>query len=137
MAEYISGPTMILRWVYSGGTIALSGDYRTCTFTPSVAYVDSSAGSDTHVGRLTALKDSTAAVTLVMHSGTAGTAIQAALATGNAGTLLIQPKGTATSERIITMPAYSDGASVEFPYAEIAVISCGFTGNGSFTDSVN
>lgn len=137
MAEFISGPTMVLTWTYSGGTIALAGDYRTCTFTPTVAYVDSSAGSDTHVGRLTALKDSTAAITLVQQAGTGGTAIQAALATGTGGTLKIQPEGTASGKRVITMPAYSDGAVVDFPYAEVAVISCGFTGNGAFTDSTN
>ena len=97
MAEFIAGPTMVLSWIWSGGTTSLAGDYRTCSWNPSVNYVDSSAGSDTHVGRLTALKDATAAVTLVAQ--TAGTALNAALAPGAAGTLIIAPEGTASGKR--------------------------------------
>lgn len=137
MAEFISGPTMVLNWIWSGGTTSLAADYRTCTFTPTVSLVDASAGSDTHVSRLTALKDSTAAVTLVgATSSTGGTLLAAALATGVSGTLIIAPQGTTTGNRKITMPAYSDGAAMEYPYNEITAISVGFTGNGAFTDGV-
>ena len=132
MAEFIAGPTMVLSWIWSGGTTSLAGDYRTCSWNPSVAFVDSSAGSDTHVGRLTALKDATASVTLVAQ--TAGTAINAALAPGVAGTLIIAPEGTASGKRKITFPCYSDGATYEHPYADIVAISFGFTGNGAHTD---
>ena len=135
MAEFIAGQTMVLNWIYPGGTIALVGDYRTCTWSPVVAYVDASAGSDTYTGRLTALKDATAAITLVAQ--TAGTQINAALAPGTGGTLIIQPEGTATNKRKITFPCYADGASYEFPYNEIVAISCGFTGNGAHTEGVN
>lgn len=132
MAEFIAGPTMVLSWIWSGGTTSLAGDYRTCSWNPSVAFVDSSAGSDTHVGRLTALKDATASVTLVAQ--TAGTALNAALAPGVAGTLIIAPEGTASGKRKITFPCYSDGATYEHPYADIVAISAGFTGNGAHTD---
>lgn len=138
MAEFLAGPTMVLTWTYSGGTISLAGDYRTCTWNPSVAYEDASAGSDTQVGRLTALKDATAAIEIVNQTG--GTAIQTALQPGNAGTLVIQPEGTATNKRKITFPAYCDGAVPSFPYANVSVTSCGFTGSsvlGNFTDTVN
>ena len=137
MAEFIAGPTMTLTWTTSAATTTLNADYRTCSWNPTIAYVDSSAGADTNVGRLTALKDATAAITLVIQAGTAGTAIQNVLQAGQAGTLVIKPQGTATGGRIITFPSYSDGASCEWPYAEIAVISCGFTGNGAYTDTFN
>lgn len=137
MAEFIAGPTMVLTWTYSGGTVALAADYRTCTWAPSVDYVETSAGADTHKGRLTALKDATASITLVAHAGTAGTAIQAALQPGAAGTLVIQPEGTATAKRKITFPCYADGANIDMPYADIVAISCGFTGNGAWTDGAN
>ncbi len=137
MAEFISGPTMVLSWIWSGGTTSLVGDYRTCTFTPTVAYVDASAGADTHVVRLTALKDATAAVTMVgPTASTGGTLLAAALATGVSGTLIIGPGGTVAGQRKITMPCYSDGAAMEYPYNEVAAISVGFTGNGAFTDGV-
>ena len=135
MAEFISGPTMVLSWINAGGTIALAGDYRTCTWSPSVDYVETSAGSDTHKGRLTALKDATASVTLVAQAG--GTAVTAALQPGTGGTLIIQPEGTATGKRKITFPCYADGAVTDHPYADIVAISCGFTGNGVWTDATN
>ena len=138
MAEFLAGPTMVMTWAYSGGTIALNADYRTCAWNPSIAYVDVSAGQDTQVGRLTALKDATAAIELV--NQTAGTAIQTALLAGVAGTLTIQPEGTATNKRKITFPAYSDGGKPTFPYADISITACGFTGSsvlGNFTDGVN
>lgn len=139
MAEFLAGPTMVMTWTYSGGTIALAADYRSATWSPSVAYEEVSAGSDTQVGRITALKDATASIELVLQ--TAGTAIQTALQPGVAGTLVIQPEGTATNKRKITFPSYCDGAQASFPYANVAVISCGFTGAGSvlnnWTDGVN
>lgn len=138
MAELISGPTMILTWTTSAGTFSLNGDYRNVQWNPSTAYAETSAGSDTQVGRLPTLKDATASVELVAQ--TAGTAIASALQPQTAGTLVVQPEGTATNKRKITLPAYSDGAQVSFPYADVAVISVNFSGSSNlnnFTDSVN
>ena len=138
MAELISGPTLVLTWTISGGTFALAADYRTCAFNPSITYEDVSAGSDTQIGRLTTLKDATASIELLIQ--TSGTAIAAAMQPGQAGTLVIQPEGTATNKRKITLPSYCDGATPTFPYANVAVITCGFTGSsvlGNFTDGVN
>jgi hypothetical protein len=133
---------MILKWTATVGTAlgttTLNADYRTCSWNPSIAYVDVSAGQDTQVGRLTALKDATAAVTLVGQTG--GTALKNALTAGQAGTLTIQPEGTATGKRVITFPAYCDGAKVEWPYADVEAISVGFTGSSAlaaYTDSQN
>jgi hypothetical protein len=137
--EFLSGPTMVMSWAYSGGTVSLAGDYTTCAWDPSIAYEDVSAGSDTQVGRLTALKDATASVEIFNQTG--GTAIQAALQPGVAGTLTIQPEGTATNKRKITFPAYSDGGKVTFPFANASKTTCGFTGAGAvlgnWTDGVN
>ena len=139
MAEFLAGPTMVLTWTSSVGTISLAGDYRTCTWTSSIALEDVSAGSDTQIGRLTALKDATASVEIVNQTG--GTAIQAALQPGIAGTLVIQPEGTATNKRKITFPAYCDGGVPAFPYANVSVTTVTFTGAGAvlanWTDGVN
>jgi hypothetical protein len=133
MAEYISGPTMVLSWIWSGGTVSLAADYRNVTWSPSVAYAETTAGSDTHVGRLTTIKDATASIELVNAAG--GTALYAALAPGVAGTLIIGPEGTATGKRKISFPCYSDGGQYAQPYADVATVTCGFTGNGAHTDS--
>jgi len=129
MAEFLAGPTMILTWTTSAGTYNLAGDYRTFTWSPSIDYVEVSAGSDTQKGRLTALKDATANVTLVAQ--TAGTALVAGLVPGQAGTLICGPEGTAVGKRKITLPAYCDGASFDMPYADAVTITCGFTGAGA------
>ena len=133
MAEF-TGKDLKMDWIWSGGTTSLNADYRTVAWNPSIAYADISAGSDTHVGRLPALKDATAAVTLVDSSGTA---IYAGLASGVAGTLIIQPEGTASNKRKITFPCYSDGPVASFTYNDTTTMSVNFTGNGSYTDGVN
>lgn len=139
MAEFLAGPTMVITWITSNGTTSLAGDYRTCTWTPSQAYVIASAGSDSQEGRLPALKDAKANVTLVAQTG--GTSLISQLQPGQAGTLTIQPEGTASNKRKITFPSYCDGGVCEFPYADVAAIAVGFTGAGNilnnFTDGVN
>ena len=138
MPELIAGPTMILSWIWTGGTVVLNGDYRSVSFNPTIAYEEVTAGSDTHVGRLTTLKDATASVELVIQ--TAGTAMGIALQPGNSGTLLIQPEGTAVGKRKISLPCYCDGAQPSFPSANVAGYSIGFTGSstiGNFADTSN
>lgn len=138
MAELISGPTMVLTWTISSGTHTLNADYRTVSWNPSTAYEDVTAGQDTQMGRLPTIKDATASIEMVVQTG--GTAFAAALQPQQAGTLTIQPEGTATNKRKITLPAYCDGAVVTMPYANVAVITCGFSGSSTlanFTDGVN
>ena len=138
MAELIMGQTGVITWTTSTGTTSLAGDYRTVDWSPSTAYTDVTAGSDTQIGRLPTLKDASAAITLVTQTG--GTALIAQLPPQQAGTLVIQPEGTATGKRKITLPAYCDGAKNSFPYADVAVISVNFSGSsvlGNFSDGAN
>lgn len=133
MAEF-TGKDLVLKWVYSGGTVSLNADYRTVSWNPTTAYADTTAGADTHVQRLATLKDATASVTLVDSSSTA---IYGGLDAGVAGTLIIQPEGTATGKRIITFPSFCDGAVPSYTYNDTTTISVNFTGNGAYTDSTN
>jgi hypothetical protein len=142
MAEVISGPSMVLTWTYvigtTAGTSTLAADYRTCTFTPSIAYVDASAGADTWTSRMTGIKDATVSIELVAQTG--GTALYAALQPGQMGTLTIQPEGTATGKRKITFPSYCDGAVAAHPYNDILTLNVGFSVNNSastYADTVN
>ena len=129
MTEVISGPSMILQWITAAGTQDLKADYQEFSWNPSVAYVETSAGQDTQVGRMPTLKDASASVTLVGQAG--GTALIAALVPGQAGTLICGPEGTATGKRKITFPSYCDGPQQEFPYADVTKITAGFTGAGA------
>lgn len=135
MSEFVSGPTMVLQWIWSGGTVSLAADYQACKWSPSTDYAETTAGSDTNKGRLATIKDAKADVTLVgPTSTTGGTSYAAALAPGVGGTLIIGPEGTATGKRKITFPCFSDGLATDFPYNDICMITDSFTGNGSFTD---
>jgi hypothetical protein len=126
---------MKLVWVWSGGTVNLDGDYRTCTFTSSVDVVDGTAGADANKVKYMGMKDATANVSLVAQTG--GTAMNAALVAGNVGTLTIQPEGTATGKPKITFPSFSTGASYEYPYNDVALLSCGFEANAAYTVGSN
>lgn len=138
MAEFIAGPVMVLNWLSGSGTTTLAADYRTVAWSPSIAYADVTAGADAQVGRLPTIKDATCSVELVGQA--AGTALGTVLQPGQAGTLIIQPEGTAVGKRKITFPAYCDGAQITYPYADTVTISVNFTGSSAlnnFTDASN
>ena len=138
MAELISGPTMVLTWTTASGTSSLAGDYRTVTWNPSVAWEDVSAGSDASIGRIATLKDAACSVQLVQQTG--GTALASQVQVGQAGTLVIQPEGTATNKRKITFPAYVDKKDESHPYANVAVFDISFLGSSTlaqYSDSTN
>jgi hypothetical protein len=131
--EYIAGPTMILQWIYSGGTINFAADERSVSWTPTVEFVDATAGADTVRKRLAQFKDATASVALVDQTNAAGTA--SALDAGTSGTLIIGPEGSATGKRKITFPSFSQGAKYNWPFDNVAEITCDFVANGAYTDS--
>lgn len=131
--EYVSGSTMVLQWIYSGGTISFAADQRSVSWSPSVELIDSTAGADTVRKKITSFKDATASISLVDQTNSAGTAT--ALDAGVGGTLIIGPEGTATGKRKIQFPSISMGAKYNFPFDGIAEITCDFQANGAYTDS--
>jgi hypothetical protein len=138
MAEFIAGPTMILSWLSGAGTTVLNTDYRSVNWNPSTAYAETTAGSDSQVGRLPTIKDATCSIELVGQA--AGTALGTVLQPQQAGTLIIQPEGTAVGKRKITFPAYCDGAQIGYPFQDVVSINVNFTGSSNlanFTDASN
>lgn len=131
--EYVSGSTMVLQWIYSGGTINFAADQRSVSWSPSVELIDATAGADTVRKRIASFKDATASIALVDQTNAAGTA--SALDAGVAGTLVIGAEGTATGKRKISFPSFSQGAKYSFPFDNITEISCEFIANGAYTDS--
>ena len=61
----------------------------------------------------------------------------ATLQPGMAGTLIIQPQGTAVNKQKITFPCFCDGAAPSYTYNDVTTTSINFTGNGAYTDGVN
>lgn len=132
MAEF-TGSALVVSWIYSGGTVDLSADFRTLDWQPTTDFADSTAGSDTTRTRLATIKDATAAYAGVGQTG--GTVVAAALAPGTSGTLIIGPEGTASGKRKITFPSLSQGAQYSIPYADVVTLSCSFVANGAWTDA--
>ncbi len=131
MAEFVSGSTMTLTWVTTTyGTVTLNADYRACKITPSVDVIDGTAGADTNKVKYLGKTDVKADVELVTQAG--GTATNAALNAGVQGTLFVGPEGTVAGKPKFTLPAFSTGATYDFPYADIAKITCGFEANGPY-----
>lgn len=113
-----SGSALNLSWVWSGGTVALAGDFRNFEWTPSLSLIETSAGADTFREFISSIGEAGAlSYTAVMQSG--GTALIAALASGNAGTLVYSPSGTATGQPKSTIPAISRGVGYTQPYNEV------------------
>lgn len=133
MAEF-TGKDLVVKWVTTGGTFDISGDYRTLSYKPTVGLVNATAGSDTFEAYLTTVKDTQISLTAVMQA--AGTANENMLEEGTFGTLLIGPEGTATGKRKYTVPAYSTGPNFDWKYNDTVEIKCDFQGSGARTNGV-
>lgn len=131
MAEYV-GSASVLRWVHSAGTANLSADVRSIQWSPTVDFVDATAGQDTTRVRLTTFKDATLSVGMVAQSGTASD-YATILQEGASGTVLYSPAGTATGNRLITMPAYAMGLNFNSPYDDVVEVTVEFQANGAYT----
>jgi len=128
MAAY-SGSALSLSWIYSGGTVALNGDYRQCNYEPSVAMINTTAGSDANEEYIAGVKGGQASFSALMQAN--GTAMFTALAEGTSGTLKIYPEGTAAGKPSITIPAISQGVRWNIPYNDAVEISVTWTQNGA------
>ena len=122
MAEY-AGSAVVVQWIWSGGTLLMSPETRTCTVTPSQDTIDATAGQDTSKQFLSSFTSWDVSWDGVAQNGTAGTVYATALQPGNLGTLNIGPYGTAGSALKYSMPAFAKGAAITMPYADVTTIS--------------
>jgi len=130
MPEY-TGKDLVANFIYSGGTVALGGDYRTIESSKTIGLVQATAGADTNHTYLTTVKDGKYTWSGVAQ--TAGTALETALVAGNSGTLIIQREGTASGKPKETCAVICMGANFTYPYDNVVEISCEFQANGAAT----
>lgn len=130
MTEFV-GSALYATWIYSGGTVVLTGDQRTFTFTPSIDFIDATAGADAARVRLAYLKDYAIAFSGLAND--AGTATITALVEGTSGTLTIGEAGTVTGKPKITLGAFSQGVTRNAPYNDVAMWDYSFIGSGTVT----
>lgn len=140
MSAY-SGSALNVQWVQIAATTTLTGDYRKFTFTPSISFVDETAGADAHKQYISGIKDSNATFEAVLQSGTGagGTATFGGtiLTEGSYGTLIWSPEGTAASKPKFTWPCFSQGVSYSESYDDIVPVTVNFQGNGAVSHGTN
>lgn len=124
MAEY-AGSAMVLRWVTSSGTTLLNTDFRTFSWTPTLNWIDATAGADTYEVLLPSFGVG-AEIPVTMVAQTSGTALIAAIARSTAGSLVYYPAGTAATNIYYTIPATSAGPQFSQSYNDVVTITANF-----------
>lgn len=126
------GKECYVQWVTSSGTVELYTDARNFSYTPSIEYIDRTAGADASRKRLTSFKDGNA--TLEMLAQSDGTAILTLCAEGTHGTLTWGPAGTATGKPKRYCAAYAGGVQEANPYNDVATWTITWQQDGDRTD---
>ena len=122
--EY-AGSAMYLAWVYSGGTTVLQTEFRQFNWSPTLNFIDATAGADTFERILTSYGVG-GDISFSMVAQSDGTAILAALARQTQGTLVYGPAGTANNTAAFRIPAYSQGPQWNEPFDDVVELSCQF-----------
>jgi hypothetical protein len=122
--EY-AGSAMYLQWVSSAGTVTLQDDFREFNWSPTLNFIDATAGADTYE-RLLPSYGVGGDITLTMVSQYDGTALLTALARQIQGTLIYGPSGTANGYVAYSIPAYSQGPQFSQPFDDVVELSVNF-----------
>ena len=128
-----AGSALFAHWIYSGGTVVLSGDFRNMDDTDSLEIIDATAGADAHRDKLPYLRDGQLVITMV--SQTLGTALYNALVPGTQGTIVYGEEGSATGKPKHTVAAFVSNRQRGQPYNDIVELSVTFEKNGVATDA--
>jgi hypothetical protein len=115
-------------YVAFGGTV-LNTSYRSLTANKSIGLVDSSAGADDGITRLTTLLDSDFSLATKLEAGTVGTVNWANLNPGDSGTFEYGVEGTATGAKRAYVNALLESITDDVPYAGVIIRTFNFTQN--------
>jgi hypothetical protein len=122
--EY-AGSAMYLAWVYSGGTVTLQSDFRQFDWSPTLNFIDATAGADTYE-RLLPSYGVGGDINLNMLAQSDGTTLATALARQTQGTLVYGPSGTANGYLAYSIPSYSQGPQWNQPFDNVVEMNCTF-----------
>lgn len=120
-----AGSAMYLAWLYSGGTVELQSDFRQFDWSPTLNFIDATAGADTYE-RLLPSFGTGGDITLNMVAQTDGTVLAAALARQTQGTLLYGPAGTIDNRIAYSIPAYAQGPQWNQPFNDVVEMNVSF-----------
>lgn len=138
MAAY-SGSALVVSWFQAAATTILTGDHKSCSYTPSLSLYDQTAGPDANKSYIVGVKDGSVTFNAIMQSGTGsgGTLTFSTLTEGNVGTIQIQPVGTAAASPKITIPAISQGVGQSWPYDNVCEVTVNWQQNGPRVEGTN
>ena len=117
------------------GTTVLNTYYRTASPSEEIELVDKSAGADASKTYLAGLKDGTFDLECVMPSGSAGTALWAALTPGTSDTLEWGPEGTATNSIKHSVTAFVRSRGKPLTYNDTSTFSISFQFSGDISNT--
>lgn len=130
MARF-TGKDLYATWIYSGGTVVLTGDQTQVSINPTVNLIDAGAGDDPYPIRLDGLKDYSISWSARIDQ-TNYVSVEDAIVEGNHGTMMIYPWGTADAgARKYTCPLVSSGPAVQWPYNNVVEMNCDFQADGT------
>ena len=130
-----SGSAGLCTWTTSDGTTSLNTDFRNFTYNTGIELISTTAGADTDATHIVGVKSGQFAAEMARQA--AGTALEAQLEVGKAGTLTYSPEGTAAGKRLYSIPATVTSYSLAQPYNDIVSISSGWERNGAHTIGTN
>ena len=133
MSDAFAGSSLVAQWVQAAATTVITGDHKTFTYTPSINFIDKTAGADGQKSYIPGVKDGTWTFNAVLQAGTdsGGTSTFSALDEGNIGTLVVMPEGTATGKTKYSYPSLSQGAALSIPYDNVVEVTVNGQQNGA------
>ena len=126
------GSSLHLQWMSTApaGTITLNTEFRTFVYTPSIEFVDRTAGADTARKRLVSFADGNARLTMLMQSSMSSADI-ALLGEGVIGTLIWGEAGSVSTYPKVTLPAISQGLTRTTAYNDVVQLDVSWQQNGA------
>jgi hypothetical protein len=130
------GKAMYADWIWSGGTVQVTGDQTTLDLSRAVSTVNAAAGSETSEYAKATLKNYGVSGELYF-KGTAGTAVLAALAESNEGTLRWGAMGSASGMPKGQLAAVVTKQDIKHPFDNLIVVSVEWAGQGPLISDPN
>lgn len=135
----LTGRDLYVHWVYSGGTVNLSGNRRSLEISESVDIIDLTAGNDTHKDKAPGVADTTIELTAVAQEWATGTPtgqeVYNATKKGTEGTLVWGPEGTSAGKPKHSVRAIIEERSFSYPYDGEAELNVSFSAQEDITDA--
>ena len=125
---HMSGKDLVIRFIYSGGTVVVSGDQREVSWDEQQNTADTTAGDDGYESHINTTRNVNGSISL-LDNGVDGSAIYAAMTTGTRGTLEWGNEGTATGKPKYGLPVTITSGNSSMPYAGEIVRQYQWRGN--------